>query len=89
MADVTFGIDKCFRYLKTKRNTSKLGHFHIKVKSNNPFGRAKLFDDDEIENSIRSTKQGHKCCGGCCDMRRAVIIVNIIALGGRLHGNWV
>ena len=23
-------------------------------------------------------KQGHKCCGGCCDMRRAVIIVNII-----------
>lgn len=26
------------------------------------------------------TKQGHKCCGGCCDMRRAVIIVNIISL---------
>lgn len=23
-------------------------------------------------------KQGHKCCGVCCDMRRAVIIVNII-----------
>ena len=23
-------------------------------------------------------KQGHKCCGGCCDMRRAVIIVNIV-----------
>eukprot|EP00542_Grammatophora_oceanica_P018879 CAMPEP_0194048950 /NCGR_PEP_ID=MMETSP0009_2-20130614/29105_1 /TAXON_ID=210454 /ORGANISM="Grammatophora oceanica, Strain CCMP 410" /LENGTH=155 /DNA_ID=CAMNT_0038694985 /DNA_START=87 /DNA_END=554 /DNA_ORIENTATION=+ len=23
-------------------------------------------------------KQGHKCCGGCCDVRRAVIIVNII-----------
>lgn len=23
-------------------------------------------------------KQGHKFCGGCCDMRRAVIIVNII-----------
>jgi len=27
---------------------------------------------------IRTTKQGHKCCGGCCDVRRAVIIVNII-----------
>ncbi|GAX11529.1 hypothetical protein FisN_22Lh221 [Fistulifera solaris] len=23
-------------------------------------------------------KQGHKFCGGCCDMRRAVIIVNIV-----------
>jgi len=23
-------------------------------------------------------KQGHKCCGGCCDVRRAVIIVNIV-----------
>ena len=23
-------------------------------------------------------KLGHSCCGGCCDMRRAVIIVNII-----------
>jgi hypothetical protein len=23
-------------------------------------------------------KEGHKCCGGCCDMRRAVIIVNLI-----------
>lgn len=22
------------------------------------------------------TKQGHKCCGGCCDTRRATIIVN-------------
>lgn len=24
-------------------------------------------------------RQGHKCCGGCCDMRRAVIIVNIVS----------
>jgi hypothetical protein len=23
-------------------------------------------------------KEGHKCCGACCDMRRAVIIVNLI-----------
>lgn len=23
-------------------------------------------------------KLGHMCCGGCCDMRRAVIIVNIV-----------
>jgi hypothetical protein len=25
-------------------------------------------------------KQGHKCCGGCCDVRRAVIIVNIVSV---------
>jgi hypothetical protein len=25
-------------------------------------------------------KQGHACCGGCCDVRRAVIIVNIIEI---------
>lgn len=27
--------------------------------------------------NINTMKQGHKCCGGCCDMRRAVIIVNM------------
>jgi hypothetical protein len=26
-------------------------------------------------------KLGHSCCGGCCDMRRAVIVVNLIYLG--------
>jgi hypothetical protein len=25
-----------------------------------------------------STKQGHQCCGGVCDVRRAVIVVNLI-----------
>jgi hypothetical protein len=25
-------------------------------------------------------KQGHSCCGSCCDVRRAVIIVNIITI---------
>lgn len=25
-------------------------------------------------------KQGHSCCGGCCDVRRAVIIVDIIMI---------
>lgn len=25
-----------------------------------------------------SKRQGHLCCGGCCDMRRAVIIMNIV-----------
>jgi hypothetical protein len=25
-------------------------------------------------------KQGHACCGGCCDVRRATIIVNIISV---------
>jgi len=33
----------------------------------------------QAENDGNSNnKQGHKCCGSCCDMRRAVIIVNII-----------
>lgn len=27
-----------------------------------------------------SGKQGHKCCGSCCDVRRAVIIVNGVNL---------
>ena len=27
---------------------------------------------------IRHEKQGHNCCGGCCDVRRAVSIVNLI-----------
>lgn len=26
-------------------------------------------------------KQGHKCCGGCCDVRRAVIVVNLVNIG--------
>jgi hypothetical protein len=26
-------------------------------------------------------KRGHKCCGGCCDVRRAVIVVNCISIG--------
>jgi hypothetical protein len=26
-------------------------------------------------------KRGHKCCGGCCDVRRAVIVVNCIVGG--------
>jgi hypothetical protein len=25
-------------------------------------------------------KQGHNCCGGCCDVRRAVIIVDLISV---------
>ena len=29
-------------------------------------------------NTTNETKQGSVCCGGCCDMRRAVFIVNII-----------
>ena len=26
-------------------------------------------------------KQGHSCCGGCCDVRRAVIVVNCVMIG--------
>jgi hypothetical protein len=39
--------------------------------------------DDRAKQGTMSddkVKQGHSCCGCCCDMRRAVIIVNIINL---------
>lgn len=35
-------------------------------------------DEVVYPTSTALLKQGHTCCGGCCDMRRAVIIVNII-----------
>ena len=41
----------------------------------------KLSSDDyqlAAGNGGDGRKLGHKCCGGCCDVRRAVIIVNII-----------
>ena len=28
-----------------------------------------------------SKRQGHLCCGGCCDMRRATMIVNYVNIG--------
>jgi hypothetical protein len=31
-------------------------------------------------------KQGHKCCGDCCDVRRAVIIVNLISVFSVVFG---
>mmetsp|Transcript_2574 Transcript_2574/g.3441 ORF Transcript_2574/g.3441 Transcript_2574/m.3441 type:complete len:170 (-) Transcript_2574:209-718(-) len=29
---------------------------------------------------VSPERVGHSCCGGCCDMRRAVIIVNLIEI---------
>jgi hypothetical protein len=37
-------------------------------------------DGNHNSNFSRGPMQGHKCCGGCCDMRRAVIIVNALNL---------
>lgn len=34
-------------------------------------------------NYNNKNKKAHSCCGGCCDMRRAVIVVNVILLIGR------
>jgi len=31
-------------------------------------------------------KRGHKCCGGCCDVKRATIIVNLVSMGMALFG---
>ena len=30
---------------------------------------------------LTSKRQGHLCCGGCCDMRRATMIVNYVNIG--------
>ena len=37
-------------------------------------GVAKPGDEYGYQQDVKA----HKCCGGCCDMRRAVIIVNIV-----------
>ncbi|CAB9497667.1 expressed unknown protein [Seminavis robusta] len=37
---------------------------------------------------VPAKKQGHKCCGGCCDMRRATMIVNFVNMGLILLGLW-
>jgi hypothetical protein len=35
------------------------------------------FADGEVAGgAVFREREGHSCCGGCCDMRRAVIIVN-------------
>ena len=42
---------------------------------------SKLYSDDyqlAAGNGGDGRKLGHNCCGGCCDVRRAVVIVNII-----------
>ena len=31
-------------------------------------------------------KEGHRCCGGCCDVRRAVMIVNSVMIVGLTFG---
>ena len=36
---------------------------------------------DTNHEPVRTLKQGHSCCGGCCDMRRAVIAVNGVMCG--------
>lgn len=42
-----------------------------------------LFRNDSAGASLLSpgAKRGHKCCGGCCDVRRAVIVVNLVNIG--------
>merc|ERR1712218_38383 len=36
----------------------------------------------EVAEAAQTLKmnKGHRCCGGCCDMRRAVIIMNLVEL---------
>ena len=31
-------------------------------------------------------KQGHSCCGGCCDVRRAVVVLCILSIVGNFIG---
>jgi hypothetical protein len=42
------------------------------------YGTVPVIEGQEIPSV--GQKQGHSCCGGCCDMRRAVIVVNIISI---------
>jgi hypothetical protein len=49
------------------------------------------FKDEHVEVAElmeNGPKRGHKCCGGCCDVRRAVIIVNIISSAVLLITIW-
>jgi hypothetical protein len=43
-------------------------------------------DTDVGYSSMLGIKRGHKCCGGCCDVRRAVIIVNFVSIGIAVMG---
>lgn len=45
-----------------------------------------VFIDGGGASLLPGQKQGHKCCGGCCDVRRAVIIVNVINMAVLLMG---
>jgi hypothetical protein len=48
------------------------------------YSPTKILDGDAVFVDASATrlgsKQGHSCCGSCCDMRRAVIIVNSIMM---------
>ena len=44
----------------------------------NLYGTIPVIDGSEVP--IVAGKQGHSCCGVCCDVRRAVIIVNCIMI---------
>jgi hypothetical protein len=46
------------------------------------YGTVPLIEGAEIGTLLPGLryKRGHSCCGGCCDMRRAVIIVDIIMI---------
>lgn len=45
----------------------------------------------DIEDGVASAtpirrKQGHSCCGGCCDVRRAVVVLCILSIVGNFIG---
>lgn len=53
----------------------------LKVPSYAPVRAAEIDDGDLPNQGVAvpvNAKQGHSCCGGCCDMRRAVVFVNLI-----------
>lgn len=37
--------------------------------------------EGDNKDDIGNMQGGHRCCGGCCDMRRATMIVNYISIG--------
>jgi hypothetical protein len=40
----------------------------------------RMASSDDVGGMEFSQKQGHSCCGYCCNTRRAVIIVNLIMI---------
>lgn len=55
------------------------------MSSSKAYGTVPLISTEQLTQSATliavKNKQGHSCCGGCCDVRRAVIVVDLVMIG--------